>query len=929
MVPGEPFRVYYQDSSKYLFHYDFAKARFSAFRDLSPEAFDAVSLHTNGQQAVLGAVLLPRMPPVAERDPACPPEYAIQFVGLDPYAPDQICRWFDVVRSTIIASADVKALYFPAFEQSAAAVAHKDYFATNGITVGSPERWSTGNQAYSTGWALGRLKFVPASQIAADYAAGLLLTEDVLLTDAVPAEMPLLAGILTLEPATPNSHVAILANSCGIPFAYLGRTNDVTRARELAGREVLLQVSRNGAFGQVQLLDMEGALDASTRGQILGLKTPLPVQLRPKERFGAYSVWTDNLVPEDSRFFGGKAANYGFLRRAVASNCLPAIAFSLDLWDDFMSQPLAGGRTLQAEIASRLSAYRKYPPDIPALEAELAAIRDLITGTASFTAAQQQAITGALSHFDPLRNLRFRSSSNAEDNQIFTAAGLYDSFSGCLADDLDGDTNGPCCCDLTESKERGVFRAIRKVYASFYNGNAFLERLRYGIDETQIGMALLVHHSAPDSEEVANGVATLQAYHKVSGTRKWWEISGDLVNQVGAVSVTNPRTEAQPERIYVTDYGGGPNFEVQGRSSLVPLGGSVLNWEQDYRELMRLLSAVIARYGEHFPQKESFLLDFEYKKIQPGWLQIKQVRELPLMPTDEVRPFLLGGAFAYRIVQGEGANVLTRHGLKCQLNLNARTVQLDDAMLKNGFYTNATFEFLDGARVEALTNGFACWPNAVHSMTNYGGSALQVYESWTYGVGTNQRAYTFTAVVPRTRPRASPFILDREISKSVTVTDSPSNTGEWVWLAQWRPRAGSILVTNYALLDCGTGGPDGKTIEVADYVYSVPPQWDGGSFDDIIYITYPLAFFDEIRITGLIPEPIVLCSYYAQSATPAHHNWGAWYIFEPRLDPGVPQRQIDLLTAANIRLLHITCPSPWGGAADRQILGLDGTFRPW
>jgi hypothetical protein len=35
-----------------------------------------------------------------------------------------------------------------------------------------------------------------------------------------------------------------------------------------------------------------------------------------------------------------------------------------------------------------------------------------------------------------------------------------------------------------------VFRALRKVYASFYNDNAVLDRLRLGVNEDQVGMAL-------------------------------------------------------------------------------------------------------------------------------------------------------------------------------------------------------------------------------------------------------------------------------------------------------------------------------------------------------------------------------------------------------------------------------------------------------
>ena len=44
----------------------------------------------------------------------------------------------------------------------------------------------------------------------------------------------------------------------------------------------------------------------------------------------------------------------------------------------------------------------------------------------------------------------------------FSGAGLYDSFSGCLADDLDDDTFGPSHCDETKAGERGAMRALRK-----------------------------------------------------------------------------------------------------------------------------------------------------------------------------------------------------------------------------------------------------------------------------------------------------------------------------------------------------------------------------------------------------------------------------------------------------------------------------------
>jgi phosphoenolpyruvate synthase/pyruvate phosphate dikinase len=139
---------------------------------------------------------------------------------------------------------------------------------------------------------------------------------------------------------------------------------------------------------------------------------------------------------------------------------------------------------------------------------DLAVIRGLIKSEAQFSEAQKSAVLAALTSFTSSQRLRFRSSTNVEDTDTFTGAGLYDSETGCAADDQDQDTVGPSACNAAQPQERGVFRALQKVYASFYNDNAVRERLRLQIDEDQVGMAVLVHYSYPDVEELANGVAT-------------------------------------------------------------------------------------------------------------------------------------------------------------------------------------------------------------------------------------------------------------------------------------------------------------------------------------------------------------------------------------------------------------------------------------
>ncbi len=148
---------------------------------------------------------------------------------------------------------------------------------------------------------------------------------------------------------------------------------------------------------------------------------------------------------------------------------------------------------------------------------------------------------------------------------------LYDA-SDTLVDRLSyQEDEGPSQCDPGEAEERGVFRAIRKVFASFYNDNAFLERLRYGVNEDDVGMAVLVHHSFPDEIEMANGVATFDRGGAYS-------TQALLVTQLGAVSVANPEGGAIPEEVNVHLYPTSMFAEILRYSSLVLLGDTVLTY---------------------------------------------------------------------------------------------------------------------------------------------------------------------------------------------------------------------------------------------------------------------------------------------------------------------------------------------------------------
>jgi hypothetical protein len=924
--PFDPNIVYFQDSARYEFHFAFALECLEPFRGLTIEQFDAVTLHAANQQAVLGAVILPPW-----HDPAFL-EYGIQLVRTDAYSRQETAQYFHLVKNAIIADPNIKAYYFPTYEQYLVAQQNRGWFESQRIPIGSTAQWAEGNASYSDGWALGRLNFVVGTEIEKAYAAGELLPDDILLTDGVPAEVPAVAGIVSLMPSTPNSHVAILSRSQGVPFVHLATPSDAAQARSLVGQTVYLAVSTDmgSASCTVKLFDV-GFLSDAGRTSLLSLKDAPPLMIRPMVSPGKLWADTNDLGPAKIGSFGGKASNYGVLRRAAADSSQPALAFSFDLWNGYLDQTLpatfAGG-TLRGEIGRRLAKYATYPPaDMKALFADLKAIRDLIKDAevAKFGRTGPGVVTALRAFgFDANRNLRFRSSTNVEDSDQFTGAGLYDSFSGCFADDLDDDTAGPCACDAAEAGERGVFRAIRKVFASFYNDNAFLERLKHNVNESQVGMALLVHYSFPDDIELANGVATME---KADG-RDW---SVNVVSQKGAVSVTNPPTDAAPEEVRIDAGRQGPSVWMVRRSSLVSLReNTVLQGDAEYLRLYELLVSAAERYCQE-TQKDNIVLDFEYKKVAPdGTLLLKQIREIP-RPGDAqcTTPFLLAVPGQFRTLQGRGSNVFTNHRLKSLWTLKPGNLWLSEENRKSCTYAEATIEYVAEGQIRRVVSPLPLLPNAAHVCTapDLGVGLYDLVDSWQWADLCNPRTCQLRTSPLYREELSDPvvtlgdFRINMEVQYQRPVpldSGQTADTEDTALYVPWQPTDQDVPD------ECSFSDPNlGVSIRTQFYM-----RW-GWGWDAPTSVQ-----FGQTRIEGLTSEPIVLTGFFSQSVGGGAHLCPKNFLFEPGLEPGISPKTLSELRARNIRLIYFTTgarecrPTEWQDTPPRvRFYGFDESIE--
>ncbi|MCP4456195.1 MAG: hypothetical protein GY809_32455 [Planctomycetes bacterium] len=1096
--------VHFQNSWKYVFHYEFAVEHLDPFMGMAFAQFNAVTLFEQDQQAIMGAVILPPLvrfrPPETEFQ-----EYGIQFVRQDVFTREEIADLFNRVKASVQADSNVQAFYFPTYEQRAVALANEDWFAAQGIPLGSTAQWAQGNTMYAPGWALGMLKFVTASDITRAYQAGELTASDILLTDGIPAELPYVAGIVSLVPSTPNSHVAILANTYAVPFVYLALAQDAQLAQDLAGRRIILSVHHKALGGiDTRLMDTEDLLNDAIVSEILDLKRPPSLSISPIKTYGDVTLSTETVHPDDVCYVGGKASNFGILRAAVPDHSPRSLALTFDVWDAFMDQPvnateprvvapgdfvliyadgdvdqgllhadfrlsrdgeslmlvasdgisildqltfeaqredvsygravdgadhwqflsratpglanadqstIAGtglvinefmasntatledpddagqwpdwielynasdqpvtlnglylsddvnkptkwrvsevvtGETLREEITHRLAQYPTYPPqDMQSLAADLEAIRHLCQDPAvtAFDAPLRSTILERLSSadsgFDPNAMLRFRSSTNVEDSVDFTGAGLYDSYSGCLRDDLDEDT--VCSCDPNRTTERSVLEAIRKTFSSFYNDNAFLERLRRQVNESDVGMAVLVHHASPDTLELANGVATIEIDEQYGGHVI------DLVTQAGAVSVTNPVDASTPEEVEVQVLSSGAVLpRLIQSSSLVPLGGTVMAWRDEYIALGELLMRVYEQFGL-VTGKHAYALDLEYKLMAPGGavlpeggLLIKQVRQMP-EPNQIQTPFLINTAQVLEVYSGEyydfeSTDVFSDHHLKCRMTLETRNTALDVNALVHGLYTSMTLEYLSEDHVETVSLNLGEEHTA-------GPSSMQ--DTWRVSTQSNRREYLLLTpdIVTSVSPGENPILtlgdlgsytddggyrclaLTVRFDRPVTSwfqhnvdgdAESGLATTQKNRVSLWRPPE----ATENDVYRSNEYADQGITVHTAFYFPASKTGWSDR--------TAPLLRWEQTTIEGLTSEPIVLTDMFSQTYRPEHHNLIENFLFEPRLEPGISPTILAELVEADIRWIHVTIDNrigtPGGSQSAVRTYGYDSSL---
>ena len=309
-------------------------------------------------------------------------------------------------------------------------------------------------QALNLAKGLGRIHIIPKLDDHVEIGFN-----EILVLDEVPVQLPPVAGIITSQPSTPLSHINLLAKGWGIPNAYIKNA-----------KELLKQY--DGWWVSFETLRENYTIKRADLNQLR------EYQRRQAERLDVMKPRSDlsekrllSLAQQRSRSslaYGGKSANLGEVLNARLPGIVVPNGFTIPFYyyDEFIKR-----NNLDDAIFGLLN-DQKFVHDPAYRREQLVQLRQKIESAEFDPALRQQVLEKVAGEYVG-KGLFVRSSSNSEDLPNFSGAGLYTTVPNVRGD-------------------QQLIDAIRKVWASLWNFEAYEARERANVDHSKIFMAVLL-----------------------------------------------------------------------------------------------------------------------------------------------------------------------------------------------------------------------------------------------------------------------------------------------------------------------------------------------------------------------------------------------------------------------------------------------------
>lgn len=500
----------FMNTGAYPLHHAFAKGALGAADDLA--TFNARAYFDPHRDVVCGSV-------VAIEGADGKPTYALQFLPTDPMTAPLVDLAAGLVRERApFLAGDL--VYHP--------VGQGQVDVARGGALAVPVK--------ETREILGDVRFSPLNQ-GVGYGVLRLIdgsdprpptAKDVVIFSRLPNDLSHTAGVITLDPQTPLSHVNLKAKQNGTPNAYIDGADQLTDVKKLIGSMVRFEVTAQGysiraATPQEASAHLEKLRPTTTTTppRDLSVKTPMPLS---------------QVGLKDLPAFGAKSVNAAELSRILPPEArMDGVAVPFALYDDFMK---ASGLY---DVAKAMMQEPRFQSDETYRHNQLKHFRRQLRDTPLPPALQQQ-LKALEASFPPGTALRLRSSTNNEDLPGFNGAGLYSSRTW--------DPAAP------KSAQKGSFSDVMKdVWSSLWSFRAFEEREFHRIDHATTAMGVLVHPSY--DHDGAAGVAVTKNIYDPHGVAHYVNV------QPTDDAVTSPEGGAVPEELLLRPDARTGRFEPQ------------------------------------------------------------------------------------------------------------------------------------------------------------------------------------------------------------------------------------------------------------------------------------------------------------------------------------------------------------------------------
>jgi hypothetical protein len=450
----------------------------------------------------------------------------------------------------------------------------------------------------------------------------ILARHDIALLYELPADLPPVAGILTVGSAGSLSHVSLLARNLGIPHASIGE--DIAQALEnVVGQELLLGVTRGGHVSVGQLshypsdtvdLFTKPALNSTPfltiAHQKLDLKTTLPLLL-------------SDISEKDSGVkVGPKAAELGRLKKLFPDRVSDAVVLPFGIFVAHVSQSKDGKSPSPLDVlreAYEKSAALNQDQAESYLLTQLAIFRDAILKQ-NFVPGFTKSIAHALKSLGRPGEFGVfvRSDTNVEDLKNFTGAGLNKTIAH-------------------RTQLKSILKAIKEVWASPYSERSFRWRQRILTNPEHVFPSVLLHKTIPS--EMSGVMVT---------TDLWGNEPGALTVSVGE-GVAAVVDGGAPETVVLHRDGkyrlisssrsstrkAIPRAPAQGVLKLVSEEIEPLLGEPEFKEIRQVAQEVF----ERIPARDGLPWDIEFGFLK-GKLYLMQIRPLQTSLEIATHPWL-------------------------------------------------------------------------------------------------------------------------------------------------------------------------------------------------------------------------------------------------------------------------------------------------